>query len=234
VAAPARCFPGQILGTSRHCFRFSPAGPTEARRYARGSPLRREPQWSHYSSSRYSSSCCSSAARRSPRRPGAPPASGPPPALGEAPKAPSDHTKNKLNLRQSSIGKRVLTVTSERNRGPGCKSELRLRALRPCQSNKVAAHATPDDLYHGRQPALLTRREKINRLSLERSKKVEFNKEPQNRKTRTAEFPRLISPSLTFPIKWTQGPTSIFDIHASLSVIRLLFSSSEPCDNAEP
>ena len=42
--------------------------------------------------------------------PGALPASGPPPALGEAPEAPSDHRKNKLDFRQCPIGKRVLWV----------------------------------------------------------------------------------------------------------------------------
>jgi len=32
-------------------------------------------------------------------------------------------------------------------------------------------NVTPDDLYHGRQLAILTRREKIKRLTLERRRK---------------------------------------------------------------
>ena len=43
--------PGQILGTSRHCLHFLTTGPDEPARYARVSPLTREPRWAHCKSS---------------------------------------------------------------------------------------------------------------------------------------------------------------------------------------
>ena len=37
--------------------------------------------------------------------------------------------------------------------------------------HEALGNVTPDDMYHGRQPAILSRREKIKRLTLERRKK---------------------------------------------------------------
>ena len=37
--------------------------------------------------------------------------------------------------------------------------------------HEAIGNVTPDDMYHGRQPAILSRRENIKRLTLERSKK---------------------------------------------------------------
>jgi len=37
--------------------------------------------------------------------------------------------------------------------------------------HEAIGNVTPDEMYHGRQPAILSRREKIKRLTLERRKK---------------------------------------------------------------
>jgi hypothetical protein len=37
--------------------------------------------------------------------------------------------------------------------------------------HEAISNVTPDDMYHGRQPAILTRRQKIKRLTLERRKR---------------------------------------------------------------
>ena len=60
---------------------FRPQVQSESTRYARSSPLTREPRWAHCRSSRL--------LLQSRAEPGAPPARCRPPALGEAPEAPS-------------------------------------------------------------------------------------------------------------------------------------------------
>ncbi len=41
--------------------------------------------------------------------------------------------------------------------------------------HEAIGNVTPDDMYHGRQRAILNRREKIKRLILERKKKENLN-----------------------------------------------------------
>ena len=47
--------------------------------------------------------------------------------------------------------------------------------------HEAIGNVTPDDMYHGRQRAILSRREKIKRLTLERRKKENLHNaaEPQ-------------------------------------------------------
>ena len=43
--------------------------------------------------------------------------------------------------------------------------------------HEAIGNVTPDDMHHGRQPAILSRREKIKRLTLERGKKENLRNE---------------------------------------------------------